>query len=70
MSIERVFYCEGPDCERHYRTMRSRAAMFITITEGAGPSTHFCGWDCVLRHAATKEPEEIIAFGPPEEASP
>ena len=25
------------------------------------PLWHFCGWDCVLRHAATKEPEQVVS---------
>jgi hypothetical protein len=61
MSIERTFHCDGPECERHVRTAGRRATTFLTITEPGGPALHFCGWDCVLRHAATKEPEAVIA---------
>jgi hypothetical protein len=60
MSIERVFYCDGPDCETNVRTASSRPATFIIVTEDAGRSLHFCTWDCVLRHAAEKPPVEAI----------
>jgi len=60
MSIERIFYCDGPECERHTRTASSRPTTFITVTEGTGRSQHFCGWDCVLKQAATKPPAEVI----------
>jgi hypothetical protein len=61
MSIERVFYCDGPDCERHVRTAASRPASGLLTITGEGRALHFCGWDCVLRHAATKEPEQVIS---------
>lgn len=66
MSIERIFHCDGPDCERHVRTMRDHPPMFLTVIahEDANHHSHFCGWDCVLRHAATIEPEQVIAGGP------
>lgn len=64
MSIERIFHCDGPDCERNVKTTRTRPEMFLTVSERGGPPLHFCGWDCVLRHAATKEPEQVIAAGP------
>ena len=60
MSIERVFYCDGPDCETHVRTANSRPATFIVVTEEAGPSQHFCTWDCVLKFAAEKPPTEVV----------
>lgn len=66
MSIERIFYCDGPDCERHVKTLKDHPPMFLTVTEHAtATEQHFCGWDCVLRHAGTKEPETVIpgSFG-------
>ena len=68
MSIERVFHCDGPECERFVRTLRLRPEMFLTVSEHGGPNLHFCGWDCVLRHAATKEPEQVIAGSGPFDA--
>jgi hypothetical protein len=62
MSIERIFYCDWRECERHVQTANPRASVFITVTEGAGRSLHFCGWDCVLRHAAEKPPAEVGEF--------
>jgi hypothetical protein len=59
MSIERIFHCDGPDCERHGITPQMRHPMFLTVIEGED-ELYFCGWDCVLSFAARKEPEEII----------
>jgi hypothetical protein len=62
MAIERTFYCDRDGCQRHVRTARHRpfeGTGFLTIT-GYGRPLHFCGWDCVLKHAATFEPETII----------
>ncbi len=63
MSIERVFYCDWHECERHVQTAQLRPATFITVTEGAGRSQHFCSWDCILRHAAEKPPTEVVPAG-------
>jgi len=62
VSIERVFYCDGPDCELHVRTASSRS-VFIIVTDGSGRSLHFCTWDCVLKHAASKPPTEVVSLG-------
>ena len=61
MAIERVFYCDGPGCERHFRTAATRPASGVLTITGDGKPLHFCGWDCVLRHAAEKEPEQIVS---------
>lgn len=64
MSVEHIFYCDGPGCERHVRTQQPRPPVFVTVLENDGlgleREIHFCGWDCVLRYAGQKEPEEII----------
>jgi hypothetical protein len=60
MSIQRTFYCDGPDCERHVETPREIPPVFLTVTQFEDAQLHFCGWDCVLRFAATKEPEIVI----------
>jgi hypothetical protein len=64
MAIERTFYCDGPDCERHVRTAASRPeAGYIFVTEGGFAGTlHFCNWDCVLKYAAAKPPVETVAL--------
>jgi hypothetical protein len=69
MAIERTYYCDAPDCEHHATTAaRGRMAMSFLRVSGDGPAQHFCGWECVLKYAASKEPPEIIPWGPPEEA--
>jgi hypothetical protein len=62
--IERVFHCDGPDCERHVQTaLRRPQAGFVFVTEGGSAATlHFCNWDCVLKYAATKPPVEVISL--------
>ncbi len=65
MSIERIFYCDGPDCDGNGRTARSHHTAFITVTEGTGRSKHFCAWDCLLKHAAKKPPSEVVPWGEP-----
>lgn len=60
MSVEHTFRCEGPDCERHVITQRDRPPVFLTVLADDGPDLHFCGWDCVLRYAATIQPEQVI----------
>jgi hypothetical protein len=63
MSIERTFYCDGPECERHVQTALSRPqAGFIFVTTGDSATLHFCNWDCVLKYAGTKPPVEEIAL--------
>lgn len=62
MSIERTFYCDGPDCDRHATSIAKRPETgFLFVTE-AGPAAtlHFCTWDCVLKYAATKPPSEVL----------
>lgn len=68
LSIERVFHCDGPECDRRIRIPTTRARPrpdtgLLTVTGDGGP-LHFCGWDCVLRHAAQKEPETIVPGSP------
>ena len=73
MTIRREFHCDGPDCERFHSTLSSQSEHFITLTGSmtiGGAALHFCGWDCLLRHAATKEPETIIPQGPLAEGEP
>ena len=66
MTVVRTFFCDGEDCERHIRAApgADRPQIFLTVSEGEGPAEwHFCGWDCLLRHAAAQEPETIIRSG-------
>lgn len=68
MTIRRQFHCDGPDCERNVSEAAHRepGGRFLTLTGWNRPvqPMHFCGWDCVLRFAATIEPETIIPAGP------
>jgi hypothetical protein len=65
MAIERIFHCDGPECERHVRTALNRpSAGYVFVTEGGSTGTlHFCNWDCVLKYAATKPPVEVVSMG-------
>jgi hypothetical protein len=63
MSVEHIYYCDGPDCDRRVRTADSRPAMFLTVHEGADHTSYFCGWDCALRYGATFPPEQVIPVG-------
>jgi hypothetical protein len=60
MSIDRIFYCDWRDCDHHMQTASTSAYPFITVTESAGRSLHFCNWDCVLKHAGEKPPVETM----------
>lgn len=64
MAIERIFYCDGPDCERHVQTAARRpAGGFVFVCEsGSAATLHFCTWDCVLRFAAAKPALEVISL--------
>ena len=67
MSIERVFHCDGPECERHVATRQISPPMFLTVTDptdDARTERHFCGWDCLLREAASREPEQVVPGSP------
>jgi hypothetical protein len=65
VAIRRTFHCDGPDCERwcSQAAHRKPGGRFLTVTR-EWPALHFCGWDCVLRYAATMEPEVVVPFGP------
>jgi hypothetical protein len=64
MSIERVFYCDGPECENHARTASDLPpTSFLVVREDADHSQDFCSWDCLLKFAAQKPPTEVIPAG-------
>jgi len=64
MSIERIFRCDAPGCDRELHTADAyplQGLVTVTDTLGAGRATqHFCNWDCVLRHAARIPPVESL----------
>jgi hypothetical protein len=64
MSIDRVYYCEGPDCNggdpTHVRTATPLPYLplgFIETREclnGGDYLHHFCSWDCLMKYAAAQ----------------
>jgi hypothetical protein len=69
MAVDRIFYCDAPDCEGHVQTasLRPRGGFLFVTDSSGGRTRHFCSWDCVMRYAATKEPTEIIPLRMPNE---
>jgi hypothetical protein len=74
VSLATSYACDGPDCQRHVKGNRSNTIPmgcgFITVMQHITPyeQMHFCGWDCVLRYAATIDPETVIYPDGPDEA--
>jgi hypothetical protein len=68
MATDRIFYCDAEGCERHVQTARHRPQSgFLFVTDSSGGRTlHFCGWDCLMKHAATFPPAEIIPMEGPD----
>jgi len=72
MAIERIFYCEGPDCGDGQpvgvRTATPAPYLPESIIEtreksDRGDVTHyFCGWDCLMKFAADQPIPERIDF--------
>lgn len=68
--LERIYHCDGPDCDATTHTFRRipESSGWLYITWSAGrkgdgnpkkPLTRvFCSWDCVLRFAARFEPTD------------
>ena len=65
MSIERTYHCDGPDCKHHWSdAANTQAPGLLTVAESHQlEDLHFCGWDCLLKHAAQFPPPETIPFG-------
>lgn len=62
MSIEYHWFCDADGCERNAHTIeadRPPTATFL-VREGGGRDLHFCSWDCILKHAASMPPAEVI----------
>lgn len=75
MSIERTYYCDGPDCGSepgdienpcHVTTATPPPHLpggFIETREvesGKEFNHHFCGWDCLMKFAAKQPIPEVI----------
>lgn len=67
MSTEPIYHCDGPDCTTHQTSTDLapiRGWIRIAANEGGGTAVmDFCGWDCVLRKAATVPPTVVIPLG-------
>jgi hypothetical protein len=69
LSIERTFYCDAAECERHVTTAERRPrGGFLFVGDEMGNELHFCTWDCVLKYAAAIEPSEVIPWNDEEAA--
>jgi hypothetical protein len=66
--IGKAWYCDGPGCEVHTAPILSRGH-FLVVSMPGEPRRHFCGWDCVMKYGATREPDEIIPFHPEADAA-
>lgn len=56
-------HCDGPECNTWVKTDMIADSGFYTIFDGVYPSQayyvgHFCSWDCIMKHAASKPPLE------------
>jgi hypothetical protein len=60
MSIRRVYCCDWRECNHHAHAAGARPPQFLTVSEGAAGSLHFCTWDCVLKYAAEMPPCEMM----------
>lgn len=63
MTVERIFHCDGPGCQRHGS---DQYPGWIVIHDESG-ERHFCSWDCVMKYAARFPPSERIELIPPDE---
>lgn len=74
MAIERTYFCDGPAnpdfphpdgedrCPTFARTAGEGLPTSFLKVAGAERPLHFCGWDCVLRYAATRPATEVVTL--------
>jgi hypothetical protein len=75
VSIERTYYCDGPDCGDgrpcHVRTATPPPHLPPSFLEVRGDregldqsegTAHFCSWDCLMRYAAARPQDERIEW--------
>jgi hypothetical protein len=61
MTMEPTYRCDAAECERHVVGPPADRNPFLTVVDSTVPEPlHFCGWSCLLKHAATFPPEEVI----------
>lgn len=59
VTMEPTYRCDAEGCERH--VIGPRTNPFLTVIDTTiDEPLHFCGWSCLLKHAATFPPEEVI----------
>jgi hypothetical protein len=75
MSIQRTYYCDGPDPEKPEGRCMSSASTasdppylphgIIEVRERCDDGDHvdhFCGWDCLMKFAADQPIPEVISM--------
>ena len=76
MSIDRIYYCDGPNCggeggkdSRDSSPVHAQTATppphlpsgFMELRGGQrSEDAHFCSWDCLMQYAAKHPPDEQI----------
>lgn len=59
MSVRRVVYCDGPDCNSHVNAEFDRDAGFVRVYWD-GTRQDFCSTDCALKWFAQFPPLTVI----------
>jgi hypothetical protein len=75
MSIERTYYCEGPDCGAEPGGIEAPAHVATAspppylprgvietreVDDGGEVMHHFCSWDCCMKYAAKQPVAEVV----------
>lgn len=68
--IARAWHCDGPECNVHTHAIPCPhpPVGWIVVDYGVGSQApaeragEFCGWECVMKHAATFPPPIVIPF--------
>jgi hypothetical protein len=74
MSIDRTYYCDGPDCggdgglkggasSVHAQTATPPPHLpggFLELRGDRTETAHFCSWDCLMKYAASHPADEVI----------
>lgn len=67
MSVQRDYYCDGPECELHTSTASPPPYLPVGMpmelrerSDNQDAVLHFCGWDCLMKYAAKYPPPEIV----------
>lgn len=75
MSIDRIYYCDGPDCGGEGGLKGGKSPVhcqtgtppphlpsgFMELRGGdRAEDAHFCSWDCLMKFAAKHPADEVI----------